>query len=212
MLGYTVKKVLPLEVLESLETHGSMKSATVDGITFNYFPEKIATFLKNNKCICCGIQAHEVRLEEGKGTHAIYGNVHLNVYAKHITTWGEYWDLMTVDHVILKSRNGPDTQENFNTMCRKCNKLRGSRYPNLQDFLSRYAEHGESLITSRATSLHHYRLRKREQGTEEYKAIVKHRNEMREAKVAEYLNGLCASHVGAYNRHNKALKKALTVG
>lgn len=210
MLGYKVNSVLSLDVLKTLKTSGPMAGAEINGIKFNYFPEKVATFLKNTKCICCGIEAHEVRLEEGKGTHAIFGMMHLNVYGRAETTWGEYWELMTVDHNILKSRGGPDIESNFNTMCRKCNQLRGSRYPKLEDFLARYAEHGKSLITSRATSLHHYRLRKRKEGSEEYQAIVKHRNEMREAKVADYLSGLCASHVGAYNRHNKALKKALT--
>lgn len=210
MLGYSVKKVLPLDVLKTLKTSGPMTSSTFEGVKFNYFPEKVATFLKNSKCICCGIESHEVRLEEGKGGHAIFGMMHLNVYGKAETTWGEYWELMTVDHNILKSKGGPDVESNFNTMCRKCNQLRGSRYPNLEDFLARYKEHGLSLITSRATSLHHYRLRKREAGSEEYQAIVKHRNEMREAKVADYLNGLYAAHIGAYNRHNKALKKALT--
>ena len=210
MLGYKVNSTLSLDVLKTLKTSGPMTLGEVNGIKFNYFPEKVATFLKISKCICCGIEALEVGLEEGKGTHAIFGMMHLNVYARAETTWGEFWDLMTVDHDVLKSRGGPDVESNFNTMCRKCNQLRGSRYPKLEDFLARYAKHGQSLINSRAASLHHYRLCKREKGSEEYQAIVKHRNEMREAKVAEYISGLCAAHVGDYNRHKKALYKALT--
>lgn len=210
MLGYKVTSVLPLDVLKTLKTSGPMTMAEVDGIKFNYFPEKVATFLKNSKCICCGIEAYEVRLEKGKGTHNIFSMMHLNVYAHAETTWGEYWDLMTVDHDILKSSGGSDVESNLNTMCRKCNKLRGSRYPSLAKFLARYQEHGQSLIESRAASLMQAQRLKRYEGTEEYQTIVKHRNEMRKTKVADYLSGLCAAHVGAYNRYNKALKKALT--
>ena len=210
MLGYKVKKVHSLDVLKGLKTRGSMDSSKLEEDTFNYFPEKVATFLKNSTCICCGIKAHEVRIEEGKGEHAIYGNLHLNVYAKHSTTYGEYWDLMTVDHDILKSLGGPDVQENFNTMCRKCNQLRGSRYPVLQDFLDIYQPKGENLIHRRAHSLYQYRLRKAET-PEQRQARRAERLGSKAEVIDEYLKGLHASHLGAYRRHQKALKKELTI-
>lgn len=210
MLGYTVNTTLSLDVLSTLQTSGSMQVSEVNGIKFNYFPEKVATFVKNDTCICCGMKAHEVRLEEGNGGHAIFGSTHLNVWGKVDTVWGEFWDLMTVDHAILKSLNGPDVESNFNTMCRKCNQLRGSRYPNLQDFLDIYKPKAEQLIGTRASSLYHYRLRKREEASPEYQEIKAKRAAAKEAITSEYLRGLMASHVGAYNRHNKALKKALT--
>lgn len=207
MLGYTVKTALPLDILKNLKTSGSMCSSSIDGVKFNYFPEKIATFIKNSTCICCGMKAQEARLEEGKGEHAIFGKMHLNVWGKVDTIWGEFWDLMTVDHDILKSLGGPDVESNFNTMCRKCNQLRGNRFPNLQDFLNEYKPKAERLVQSRACSLYNYRLRKREESSPEYQEIKAKREAAKDAIHAEYLRGLNVAHVGAYNRHLKALKK-----
>ena len=188
MLGYKVKVALPLDILKTLKTSGDMAGAEIDGVKFNYFPEKVATFLKNTKCICCGMEAHEVRLEEGKGTHAIFGMMHLNVWGKADTAFGEFWDLMTVDHAILKSLNGPDVESNFNTMCRKCNQLRGARYPNLQDFLDKYKPRGLNLLHGRAASLHSYRLRKREEGTPEYQEIKANAKAAKDAMVSEFFD------------------------
>lgn len=209
MLGYTVNKVLPLDFLKTLKTSGNMTTSEYEGTKFFYFPEKVATFLKNSKCICCGINASEVRLEEGKGTHFNYSTTHLNVYGSHPTTYGDFLTLMTVDHNILKSLGGPDDESNLNTMCRQCNQLRGNRYPVLQDFLDIYQSKGENLIGQRAHSLYQWRLRKAET-PEQRQARLDERLGSKKEIVDNYLSGLHASHLGAFRRHHKALKKALT--
>lgn len=206
MLGYKINKVLPLDVLKTLKTNGGMEKTSIDGVEFFYFPEKIATFLKNPKCICCGITASEVRLEEGKGTHFLYSTLHLNVYGTHKTTWGDFTSLMTVDHDILRSLGGPDVQENFNTMCRQCNMLRGNRFPVLKDFLDTYGTLGENLIGQRAHSRYQYKLRSAETPEQREKRLVN-----KAELVDSYLKGLHAAHLGAYRRHQKALKKELTI-
>jgi len=37
---------------------------------------------------------------------------------------------MTLDHVIPKERNGPDTWENLVCCCHTCNRAKGNRTPN----------------------------------------------------------------------------------
>lgn len=133
MSNYKVLKILPLSFLNSLNTNGiSSKKGYHYGLNFKYYPQKLKTFIKNCKCIACGIEATEVRIEYMKNcSHKVYGKPHINVYA----VLGDYTVLMTVDHDVLASEGGNDLENNFNTMCSKCNNKRGSKYKTLQSFL-----------------------------------------------------------------------------
>lgn len=133
MSKYTVLKVAPLSLLKKLNHNESkVQSYYYDGIRFKYFPQKAATYSNSYKCIACGVQATEVRIEKMKGCYnKIYGKPHLNVYA----VLNQYEVMMTVDHNQLRSKGGSDLSSNFNTMCQKCNTLRGSKYETVDDFL-----------------------------------------------------------------------------
>ncbi|AFA44285.1 hypothetical protein RaK2_00012 [Klebsiella phage vB_KleM_RaK2] len=143
MNKYKVLKVLPLSFLNSLDhTDIKLKIGHFGGSKFSYYPQKVKTFSKNHKCVACGIEATEVRIEYMHGcSHVIYGKPHINVYA----VLGNYSVLMTVDHDILASEGGNDLDNNFSTMCSKCNNKRGSKYKTLKSFLK--SIEGRDLLT-----------------------------------------------------------------
>lgn len=133
MSKYKVLKVAPLSLLKKLDhISDDIQSYVYDGVKFKYFPQKALTFAKSYKCIACGVQATEVRIERMNGCYnKVYGKPHLNVYA----VLNDYEVLMTVDHNVLKSKGGADSETNFNTMCETCNSMRGNKYDNVDDFL-----------------------------------------------------------------------------
>lgn len=48
------------------------------------------------------------------------GGIHVDVYC-------DDFHLMTVDHIIPKSKGGPMTYDNLRPMCRHCNEARGNK-------------------------------------------------------------------------------------
>lgn len=204
---YVVKKVLSLDFLKTLKTSGEREFSTVDGIKFFYYPEKVATFLKNNTCICCGLTSSEVRIERGKGSHKLYSKPHLNVYGTISTEYGEYTDMITVDHDILKSKGGADTQDNFNTMCQKCNKLRGSKFEVLSEFLEKYKPIADKMITHRASCFINNKIQWEIRKPKLTKAEREEKERLRKERSEEYKKTLFVAHIGSYNRYRKKLYK-----
>lgn len=210
MSKYKVLKVLPLSFLETLDLSSTTDErvySVYDGIDFFYYPEKIKNYLRSCTCIACGMVGSEVRIEKGKGTHRVWSNAHLNVYAKRNTFWGDYTVQLTVDHDILKSNGGPNIAENYNTMCEYCNKKRGSKYENLEDYLHSLKE-PEMIVLERAR-------RDFAVKTDTLRAKIKLENKGKNSeywiqKKAEFLEHSHHAHVGDYNRHIKKLKKSLT--
>lgn len=82
-------------------------------------------FTKGTKCICCGIEGRYFAKEK-VGCDKSY---HLNLYA--IDKNGEEV-LMTKDHILPKSKGGRDHISNYQPMCVKCNKAKGS---NIAEFI-----------------------------------------------------------------------------
>ena len=71
-------------------------------------------FLEKGVNCKCGLQGSFFALEKWGD-----GGLHLDLYAKD-----EVGDdvLMTIDHINPKSNGGPDTIENYETMCKACNE------------------------------------------------------------------------------------------
>ena len=207
MSKYKVLFTLPLDFLSTLKTEGeNVEFSFYEGIKFFYYPEKINTFIKNKKCICCGTEANEVRIESGTGTHHLFSNPHINVYGiSPNTNYGTFVEQMTVDHSILKSLGGKNLSSNYNTMCKKCNQIRGNRFPVLEDFLKIYKPKSASLINSRAQSIYQSKLNK---------VSIKEREKYKKERNDNYLNlkekfmlSLHTFHINAYNKHLRQLKK-----
>ena len=68
-------------------------------------------------CVICGLQGTIARLE----THEIGVRPHFNFYGDRN---GELI-LMTKDHIIPRAAGGKDTVSNYQTMCSRCNGMKG---------------------------------------------------------------------------------------
>lgn len=69
------------------------------------------------RCVCCGIDGSTMILQKHKK-----GPPHFGLYA--VTGCGEQV-LITVDHIVAKSKNGPSHLKNYQTMCQVCNLTKG---------------------------------------------------------------------------------------
>lgn len=74
---------------------------------------------KGLTCVVCGITADKLALERHEGSK----RYHYNLYASH-KSGREV--MLTVDHIIPKSRGGSNNPENLQPMCRKCNSSKGN--------------------------------------------------------------------------------------
>ena len=196
MAKYIVSKVLHLSVLKDIKEGTTDK---IGAVNFLYDYEKIKTFQRSCTCINCGLKAHEVRIEKMKNCkHPVYGQNHVNLYG--YTHKGREV-LFTVDHNILKSKGGPDVTENYNTMCERCNRMRGSKFEKLDDFLDKYKNVSTEEFWEHVEKQEEYsrqqRLAKNIAKTEKWRSKIK----------KFYAEESMHHHVGEYNRHMKKLYK-----
>lgn len=77
-------------------------------------------FTKGMKCVCCGIEGKYFAKERNAGSKDSY---HLNLYG--IDKNGNEM-LITKDHIIPASKGGENHLSNYQTMCEKCNTLKGT--------------------------------------------------------------------------------------
>ena len=70
---------------------------------------------KGITCVNCGVQGEFFALETDKG-----GGVHLDLYG---TINGEEV-LLTIDHIIPKSKGGLNDMINYQVMCKLCNEMK----------------------------------------------------------------------------------------
>jgi len=87
-------------------------------LRFTLLSLKMRTILKSQKCANCGIEGNVFRLESDHTEDS----PHLNLY--HILN--DTVIMLTCDHIIPKSKGGLNVDENTQTLCRKCNLLKGS--------------------------------------------------------------------------------------
>ena len=66
-------------------------------------------------CSTCGLEGIYFILEEDKG-----GGIHLDLYGLE----NDVEILLTVDHIIPKSKGGVNNIVNYQTMCKYCNELK----------------------------------------------------------------------------------------
>lgn len=70
---------------------------------------------KGNVCVNCGVEGRFFALEKDKG-----GGIHLDLYG--------YIDkeevLITIDHIVPKSKGGVNKMINYQTMCKLCNEMK----------------------------------------------------------------------------------------
>ncbi len=74
---------------------------------------------KGIRCVHCGIKGQYFALERHKESR----NYHFNLYA--LKDGKE--EMMTIDHIIPKSKGGGNDQKNLQPMCCGCNRKKGDK-------------------------------------------------------------------------------------
>jgi len=94
-----------------------------DGHMVNMASDRLKLFFNNHTCIMCGIEGSFFALESNNESEGY----HFNLYA--LDSLGNEI-LMTKDHIIPKSHGGKNRIDNYQTMCTKCNSLKGDQIIN----------------------------------------------------------------------------------
>jgi hypothetical protein len=88
---------------------------------------RLNTFRRSPKCAGCGLKPRFFAVEKTMGENDKY---HLNLYG--IDDTGDEV-LMTVDHVIPKSKGGKNSMTNTQTMCYPCNARKKDKHVDSED-------------------------------------------------------------------------------
>jgi 5-methylcytosine-specific restriction endonuclease McrA len=99
--AYSPVEVLDLSLLkqEPLMNHRRLRVFANKGLQCSYCPKEGAFLIKAKDR---------------------FGNVHIDLYT-------EKFELMTIDHIIPKCKQGPETLENLTPACDRCNGRKGDR-------------------------------------------------------------------------------------
>lgn len=83
---------------------------------------RLQCFKRSKVCVGCGLTGTIMSLDTFK-TNSVRQGYHFNLYAKE----DGKTRLMTKDHIIPKSKGGPNHLDNLQTMCDRCNCKKGSK-------------------------------------------------------------------------------------
>ena len=107
------------EVLPFISKSDDKKKYTVGNETYNVRmnSDRYFVFLKDIRCVACGLEGQIMMLELNPGDDVPYFNLYGEEYGRLV--------LMTKDHILAKAKNGPDEIDNYATCCSICNNLKG---------------------------------------------------------------------------------------
>lgn len=117
---YSAEQIMPLLIRKANgEIIGKHVLLTEHGpFDVSLGSQRLQLFSKNHTCVACGITGSVFRLEAHSSD---VNRPHLNLYAEK----DGKWILMTKDHIVPKSKGGPDHPDNLQTMCHVCNETKG---------------------------------------------------------------------------------------
>ena len=122
---YDIQEVFNLlseDVLNATEPIIKSDSIKIDGYLVYKDSWRYRTFYqKGLKCACCGRVGSYFKLDVNSK----------NIERAHFNLFSEDGTLMTKDHIIPKSKGGPDCIDNFQTMCQECNKNKANIMPKI---------------------------------------------------------------------------------
>lgn len=130
---------LPLkETLKmSLRSHEGAKVKAPNGRA--YTVSNLKSFaIHGCKCARCGREGNAVVVWIDNG-----GGQHIDLFAIHQGYQRPI--LMNRDHIIPKSKKGPNSEWNYQTMCVKCNTKKGNRETQEDVALSQFRSHWRSI-------------------------------------------------------------------
>lgn len=121
---YEITEVLALVSSAHVpERWGTCKNAIVilDGEEIKV-TNRLRTYLKGTDCVECGAKGTHFR----KTRQSDQPRPHLNLYATN-SNGDEV--LMTSDHIVPRSKGGPNILENLQPMCATCNRNKADKMP-----------------------------------------------------------------------------------
>ncbi len=123
--AYDRKGTIPLEYVH--EYVGLTPKLSSYGIEFNIKSPRFFLYKETTTCVHCGIEGEYYALEQtakrGKNAQPDW---HLNLYGTKVVDGKAFEVMLTQDHIIPKSKGGPHTVENLQTMCGLCNRDKDS--------------------------------------------------------------------------------------
>lgn len=128
--GYMRKGIFTIEEVLS-QVHASYAVFAEDII--NMQSQRYQVFSKSTTCISCGIKATHFAKERNSTPDGVFSKRtkwHFNLYTTKFNPWSEI--MMTKDHIIPRSKGGPDKLENYQTMCQPCNMRKGNDTTNVR--------------------------------------------------------------------------------
>lgn len=124
-IKYSVDKVFNLLGEDTLKETGELiKSDSIEFNGYQIYKDswRYRTFYqKGLKCACCNRIGTYFKLKADSK----------NIERAHFNLFSEDGTLMTKDHIIPRSKGGPDCIENFQTMCEECNKKKRDIMPEI---------------------------------------------------------------------------------
>ena len=124
-IKYSVDEVFNLLGEDTLKETGKLiKSDSIEFNGYQIYKDswRYRTFYqKGLRCACCG------RI----GTYFKLKTDSKNIERAHFNLFSEDGTLMTKDHIIPRSKGGPDCIENFQTMCEECNSKKRDIMPEI---------------------------------------------------------------------------------
>lgn len=110
------------EVFKSVPDNNKRKvKAKFGNYNVKVSSDRLITFKRNSKCVCCGIKGCVIRLEMTRKDLEEGNSPHFNMYA--CTDSLEYI-MMTKDHILAIANGGKDVLDNYQTMCAHCNSIK----------------------------------------------------------------------------------------
>ena len=124
-IKYSIDEVFNLLGEETLKETGELiKSDSIEFNGYQIYKDswRYRTFYqKGLRCACCGRIGSYFKLKADSK----------NLERAHFNLFSEDGTLMTKDHIIPRSKGGPDCIENFQTMCEECNKKKRDIMPEI---------------------------------------------------------------------------------
>lgn len=125
--GYQRAGIYEVDVIHALVGSGKQRFGS-DLISMD--SARYRVFSKSVRCVRCGCKGvfyakeRNARYDKGANTYyATNNDWHFNLYAR--VNGRDV--LMTKDHIIPRTHGGPDTDDNYQTMCSPCNSRKGSK-------------------------------------------------------------------------------------
>ena len=115
MRSYIVIQRYPASLIKELIGD----NIVLNGHNISLCDVRMKNLIRSCRCVVCERSADYFNLEY-HGKFGEYSKPHLNAYTSH-------GHMLTMDHIVPKSSNGPTTLDNAQTMCERCNKLKKSR-------------------------------------------------------------------------------------